>query len=335
MHVQRKLADLEHEMEAKADAAQLQHCKKAIMSIVDSKIAGLEQVMQEKVNIDQIQQVRGIISSCQGQMASMEQEIHQKVGFEQMQQLKSACSSLEAQISTFEHALQDKFCANQAQQLKGTVGSLENKLEGLEGIVQQKAGATQVQQLSHTVSSTSTKVASIERTVSEIVSSLPQAECRRPASGLDRLLRDRARPALASTAGGGAARALTDAAGAVGAAAAPGQCKRESVLGQQGSDFLLQGHRSSLGSHHALEFAAAPKVFDAPDPLRGVAEDVTASNLAQLGVGGGASRSLFPEKAAGKRLHSGAEDSSLPWERGTRSRASLPISFSPGHASAR
>eukprot|EP00913_Durusdinium_trenchii_P020776 g19516.t1 len=137
------------------------------MSMLETKVAGVDQAVHDKVGAGQMQQLKSIVMGIQNQANSLEQNIQDKVGAEQMQQVKTTVTQTQAQLTSYEQQLREKAPAAQLQGLKAVLAALEGKLTNCEQALQEKVDAGQVNQLNDAVQVIQKKVGNIERGVWE------------------------------------------------------------------------------------------------------------------------------------------------------------------------
>lgn len=163
-----RLQHAEAVIQQKVDASQVESLSN-LASSIEGQMSRLEQDIH--VGVEKMQLADNSIGTLSKQTAYLEQALQTKVDLKQMQQFEGLVVGIQGQVSQVEHALQDKATVNQLQNVKAAIATLEGKMADADQALQDKAGITQLHHLKTTLSCTETKLTSIEQALHDKVSS--------------------------------------------------------------------------------------------------------------------------------------------------------------------
>lgn len=157
----------------------------AALSCTDTRVASLEQTVQDSSRLEQLQQMENLLAGIQSQVACLEKIVDEKAGSDYVLQLHGVLQGVQVQVSSLEHLLERKVPQSELQELHK---SLESKMGKVEEVLQGKinvallcsatgtrGAVAQIRQLRHSVNTLQGKVTRAKQATAQGATKSPAA----------------------------------------------------------------------------------------------------------------------------------------------------------------
>lgn len=152
----------------------------AALSCTDTRVASLEQTVQDSSCSEQMQQMENLVAGIQTQVACLEKIVDEKAGSDSVLQLHGVLQGVQVQVSSLEHLLERKVPLLH-KSLESKMGKVEEVLQGkinvalLCSATGTRGAVAQIRQLRHSVNTLQGKVARAKQAAAQGASKSPAA----------------------------------------------------------------------------------------------------------------------------------------------------------------